>query len=63
MPSGVSTKMIKFIGDEISFPLSHIFNISLREGVFLQKLKLCPVIPIFKTGKHLIVTIIDLFLF
>ena len=45
--------MIKFIGDEISFPLAHIFNISLREGVFPEKLKLCRVIPIFKTGNPL----------
>jgi hypothetical protein len=45
--------MIKFIGDEISSPLSHIFNISLREGVFPQKLKLCRVIPIFKAGNAL----------
>jgi hypothetical protein len=46
--NGVSTKMIKLIGEEISGPLSHIFNISLREGVFPQKLKLCRVcrIPI-----------------
>jgi signal recognition particle subunit SEC65 len=48
--NGVSTKMIKFIGDVIALPLSHIFNISLREGVFPQKLKMCRVIPIFKTG-------------
>ena len=51
--NGVSTKMIKFIGDEITLPLSHIFNISLREGVFPQKLKMCRVIPIFKAGNEL----------
>jgi hypothetical protein len=51
--SGVSSKMIKFIGDEIAFPLAHIFNISLREGVFPEKLKLCRVIPIFKAGNPL----------
>jgi hypothetical protein len=45
--------MIKFIGDEIAFPLAHIFNISLREGVFPEKLKLCRVIPIFKAGNPL----------
>jgi hypothetical protein len=45
--------MIKFIGEEISIPLAHIFNISLREGVFQEKLKLCRVIPIFKTGNPL----------
>jgi hypothetical protein len=48
--NGVSTKMIKFIGDVIALPLSHIFNISLREGVFPLKLKMCRVIPIFKAG-------------
>ncbi len=45
--------MIKFIGDEIAAPLAHIFNISLREGVFPEKLKLCRVIPIFKAGNPL----------
>jgi hypothetical protein len=47
---GVSTKMVKFIGSEISFPLSHIFNLSLSTGIFPNKLKLCRVIPIFKSG-------------
>jgi len=47
---GVSTKMVKFIGNEIAIPLSHIFNLSLRTGVFPSKLKLCRVIPIFKSG-------------
>ncbi len=50
---GVSTKMIKFIGPEIAKPLSYIFNLSLRTGVFPQKLKQCRVIPIFKAGNHL----------
>jgi hypothetical protein len=47
---GVSTKMIKYIGNEISSPLSHIFNLSLSTGIFPNKLKLCRVIPIFKSG-------------
>jgi hypothetical protein len=47
---GISTKMIKLIGNEISSPLSHIFNLSLRSGVFPEKLKMCRVIPIFKSG-------------
>jgi hypothetical protein len=51
--NGVSSKMIKFIGDEIANPLSHIFNISLNNGVFPAKLKLCRVIPIFKSGDSL----------
>jgi hypothetical protein len=47
---GVSTKIIKSIGNEIALPLSHIFNLSLSSGVFPSKLKLCRVIPIFKAG-------------
>jgi signal recognition particle subunit SEC65 len=47
---GISTKMIKLIGNEISSPLSHIFNLSLRSGIFPEKLKMCRVIPIFKSG-------------
>jgi len=50
---GVSTKMIKFIGPEIAKPLAYIFNLSLRTGVFPQKLKQCRVIPIFKAGNRL----------
>jgi hypothetical protein len=50
---GVSSKMIKFIGHEISRPLSHIFNLSLASGTFPTLLKQSRVIPIFKTGNHL----------
>jgi hypothetical protein len=50
---GVSTKMVKFIGLEISVPLSHIFNLSLETGKFPTMLKQCRVIPIFKSGSHL----------
>ncbi len=48
---GVSTGMIKFIGPEIAKPLSYIFNLSLRTGVFPQKLKQCRVIPIFMANR------------
>jgi hypothetical protein len=50
---GVSTKMVKFIGYEISAPLAHIFNLSLSTGVFPSKLKLCRVVPIFKAGNNM----------
>jgi hypothetical protein len=50
---GVTTKMIKLIGREISTPLSHIFNLSLRTGIFPNKLKTSRVIPIFKSGSCL----------
>jgi hypothetical protein len=47
---GTSTKMVKFIGNAIAVPLSHIFNLSLESGKFPTKLKQCRVIPIFKSG-------------
>jgi hypothetical protein len=50
---GVSTKMIKYIGNEISIPLAHIFNLSLSMGVFPSKLKLCRVVPILKSGNNM----------
>jgi len=50
---GQSTKMIKFISNEIAAPLSHIFNLSLAQGIFPEKLKNCRVIPIFKSGDNL----------
>jgi len=50
---GVSTKMVKFVGNEIAVPLSYIFNLSLESGNFPSKLKLCRVIPIFKAGDSL----------
>jgi hypothetical protein len=50
---GTSTKMIKFIGEKIAVPLSHIFNLSLSCGVFPSKLKKCRVIPIYKAGDSL----------
>jgi hypothetical protein len=51
--NGISTKMIKFIGEEIASPLAHIFNISLRTGQFPANFKKCRVIPIFKAGDPL----------
>jgi hypothetical protein len=51
--SGISTKMIKMVGDEISTPLAHIFNLSLTSGNFPMSFKQCRVIPIFKSGDRL----------
>jgi len=47
---GINTKIIKFLGSELALPLSHIFNLSLEQGVFPSKLKACRVIP--KTGSR-----------
>jgi Reverse transcriptase (RNA-dependent DNA polymerase) len=41
---------LKFIANEISVPLGHIFNLSLTLGIFPEKLKKSCVVPIFKAG-------------
>jgi len=48
---GISTKLLQKIAIELSWPLSHIFNLSLSTGVFPSKLKLSRTVPIFKAGR------------
>jgi hypothetical protein len=47
---GISTKLLKFVAYEISFPLAHVFNLSLSTGNFPSKLKQSRIVPIFKSG-------------
>ena len=47
-----SNKQIKYIKDEISYPLSHLINISLRTNYIPDHWKEAKVIPIFKGGDH-----------
>ena len=47
---GISIKLLKTLAQEISVPLSHIFNLSLNQGVFPMALKSSRVTPIFKAG-------------
>jgi hypothetical protein len=47
---GLSLKFIKFIALEISSPLAFIFNLSLSQGIFPDKLKTSRIVPIFKSG-------------
>ena len=45
---GISNILLKSIIDEIKSPLTIIFNKSLKEGIFPNKMKLAEVIPIYK---------------
>ena len=47
---GISLSLLKFVADEISGPLGHVFNLSLTNGIFPEKLKSSRVVPIYKTG-------------
>jgi len=47
---GISTKLLKDLAIEISYPLAHIFKLSLENGVFPARLKSSRTVPIFKAG-------------
>jgi len=47
---GISTKLLKAISNEICIPLAHIFNLSILNGEFPNKLKKSRTVPIFKSG-------------
>ena len=50
--NGICMKMLKFIRYEIAKPLAHLFNLSLNNGVFPARLKVCRTVPIFKSGDN-----------
>ena len=47
---GISLHLLKSIVTSVCKPLAHIFNLSLKIGVFPDKLKVSRVVPIFKAG-------------
>ena len=44
----ISNAMLKALRTSITFPLCHIFNQSLQEGVFPKRMKWAEVIPMYK---------------
>ena len=52
----ISADVVKKASDEIFVILKHIFNISLAKEIFLDKLKIVRVTPIFKIGNRTLVT-------
>ncbi len=49
---GLCPKLIKFVDTAICNPLAHIFSLSLKDGIFPDKLKLSRVVPVFKSGNN-----------
>ena len=47
----IPQKLIKSSPFNVLVVLSHIFNLSIDEGIFPEKMKIAKVIPIFKEGK------------
>ena len=54
-PNGLPTKILLMFKDELSLPLSIIFNISIKTGIFPDLLKLSKTIPVFKKGSKMAV--------
>ena len=53
---GISNTLLKMLKDSIAFPLTYIFNQSIKEGVFQSQMKMAKVIPLYK-GKELYMVI------
>ena len=51
----ISPKVIKSIINNIAQPLSDIFNLSLKTGIFPDKLKTAKVFPVFKSDNKKLV--------
>ena len=47
---GLSLKLLKTVSINISKPLAHIFNLSLDNGIFPEKLKISRIVPVYKSG-------------
>ena len=47
----IYVNVVKKIYEELKTPLMRIFNLSLSTGIFLDKLKIAKISPIFKNGK------------
>ena len=50
----ISTRLLQFVAEDICIPLTHIFNLSIEQGVFPENFKISKTIPIFKSGDHLV---------
>ena len=51
----ISNKIMKETITEVLVPLTHIFNESLQQGIFPDKLKIAKVIPLYKSGDHALI--------
>jgi len=47
---GISVKILKLVIDSIISPLTYIYNLSIKNGIFPEKLKLAIIKPIYKNG-------------
>jgi len=48
--NGLSVKILQGVAMEVSAPLTHIFNLSLEQGIFPEPMKTSRIVPIHKGG-------------
>ena len=55
-PNSIDTHILQLLKEEISGPLSEIFNLSFSTGLHPDLFKISKTIPIFKKGSRLLVS-------
>ena len=55
-PDLMNSKIINMVAPVIAAPLSYIYNLSLKTGIFPENLKIAKVIPIFKKGDNQLIS-------
>lgn len=51
--NGIDMRTVKYVGEAITKPLTHICNLSFQSGKFPSEMKIAKVLPLFKSGdKH-----------
>ena len=49
-PDNIGPKLVKTVSACICTPLLHIFNLSIRNGIVPDELKIAKVVPVYKKG-------------
>ena len=58
----INSKVMKYVAQYISMPLSHIFNLTFETGKIPDDLKVALVTPVYKSSEKMFIQIIDQFL-
>jgi hypothetical protein len=53
---GISSRILNYYIVEISKPMCHIFNASLEQGIYPDRMKFVSLMPIYKTGDKVVMT-------
>ena len=48
----IPSKLLKLLNEDALFALSHIFNLSLKQGQFINCFKVAKIVPVYKSGKR-----------